>query len=189
MNNPLSFDAALPNLLTALDASGKVTAGTRYLNDATSGLLSDKAAQTLLNTAAQPAAAGASFYAVQAVRDFADEAQQRYSYLSQADVHPGEFYVKYGHRHTNMDGLQLTGLTAQASDNYNSVSVGYDFPVQGLYQSGLTVDYDVLGKGTYEATLGLEAESKTLGWSIGYRYQGNSEQDSHTFGAHIAWKF
>ena len=363
-NNPLAFDAALPNLLTALDASGKVTAGTRYLNDATSGLLSDKAAQTLLNTAAQPAeAAGASFYAVQAVRDFADEAQQRYSYLSQADVHPGEFYVKYGHRHTNMDGLQLTGLTAQASDNYNSVSVGYDFPVQGLYQSGLTVGYgkgsadgtlatdsykafglsyygrirqtaenetaempqnallfdagiygvkhdikgilsgdddkqllytlgvrdeyrvpqkhsaivphiglrwigmnsdaydmsyggqkafryapedrnffllpvgvgaeydttqgnwhyrmradlsyvghigatggsmrvsapgldasdivgyDVLGKGTYEATLGLEAESKTMGWSIGYRYQGNSEQDSHTFGAHIAWKF
>ena len=57
MNNPLSFDAALPNLLTALDASGKVTAGTRYLNDATSGLLSDKAAQTLLNTAAQPAEA------------------------------------------------------------------------------------------------------------------------------------
>lgn len=363
-NNPLAFDAALPNLLTALDASGKVTAGTRYLNDATSGLLSDEAAQTLLNTAAQPAeAAGASFYAVQAVRDFADEAQQRYSYLSQADVHPGEFYVKYGHRHTNMDGLQLTGLTAQASDNYNSVSVGYDFPVQGLYQSGLTVGYgkgsadgtlatdsykafglsyygrirqtaehdtaempqnallfdagvygvkhdikgvlsggddkqllytlgvreeyrvpqkhsaivphiglrwigmnndaydmsyggqkafryapenrnffllpvgvgaeydatqgnwhyrmradlsyvghigatggsmrvsapgldasdivgyDVLGKGTYEATLGLEAESKTMGWSIGYRYQGNSEQDSHTFGAHIAWKF
>lgn len=362
--NPLAFDAALPNLLTALDASGKVTAGTRYLNDATSGLLSDKAAQTLLNTAAQPAeAAGASFYAVQAVRDFADEAQQRYSYLSQADVHPSEFYVKYGHRHTNMDGLQLTGLTAQASDNYNSVSVGYDFPVQGLYQSGLTVGYgkgssdgtlatdsykafglsyygrirqtaehdtaekpqnallfdvgvygvkhdikgvlsgsddkqllytlgvrdeyrvpqkhsaivphiglrwigmnsdaydmsyggqkafhyapknrnffllpvgvgaeydatqgnwhyrmradlsyvghigaaggsmrvsapgldasdivgyDVLGKGTYEATLGLEAESETMGWSIGYRYQGNSEQDSHTFGAHIAWKF
>ena len=51
------------------------------------------------------------------------------------------------------------------------------------------VGYDVLGKGTYEATLGLEAESKTMGWSIGYRYQGNSEQDSHTFGAHIAWKF
>ena len=51
------------------------------------------------------------------------------------------------------------------------------------------VDYDILGKSSYGAKIALTAENKNMSYAISYRYQGNSDMDSHTFGVQFGLKF
>lgn len=170
VSNPYDVDGlALKNTLDAMDdaaANRAKYAGINYLYQAEDGLYSDDMTRTLVNIAAQPAeVAGASYYAAQTVNDLSDAVQQRGSLLTTENgLHPGEFWLQYGHRHTNMDTLQLTGLTSDADSNTNTVTLGYDF-AGGKVNQGIAFSYGT-GKsdGSYE-----DDRSRTYGAS----YYGN----------------
>lgn len=146
-------NAVLNNIVDAMTINAASTnGGIKYLSNALEGIYTDAASTQLINTAAQPAeVAGATASALSATMDFADTAQQHFSYGNDADrTHEANTWVKYMHAKNKVDGLQLAGLNANYSSNYNGFVVGYDMATKGNFASGVAFSH---GEGSTGASL------------------------------------
>ena len=144
-----SLAEALPNAVLrntvdnmTLDAASS-NAGVKYLSTLLIGNYTDEEATLGINTAALAAeTVGATSSAVSAVRDFADTAQQHFSFIDDTDgTHGQNVWVKYTHDKSKASGAVLSGMTVDYNGNYNSLMVGHDFVTKGKLSSGVAFMY------------------------------------------------
>ena len=181
---------AVTNIVDAVSAVTSSTspyyAGARkFVSVATNPRYSDVVA----NAGVQPAeAAGVSYMATRSVFDLASDAQQRLSFLNADDkIVPQSLWVKYGHSHVNVDGLNLEGMDANFDGNTNSITIGYDFAGKNKLRGGIAASYvkgstsgrvenNDLRMGGVHAYAGLRNGNNNLLFDIG-AYKATNEVD------------
>ena len=181
---------AVTNIVDAVSAVTSSTspyyAGARkFVSVATNPRYSDVVA----NAGVQPAeAAGVSYMAMRSVFDLASDAQQRLSFLNADDkIVPQSLWVKYGHSHVNVDGLNLEGMDANFDGNTNSITIGYDFAGKNKLRGGIAASYvkgstsgrvenNDLRMGGVHAYAGLRNGNNNLLFDIG-AYKATNEVD------------
>ena len=165
-----SLAEALPNavLRNTVDhmtlSTTSSNAGIKYLSNVLTGAYTDDEATAMINTAAQAAeTVGSAASAVANAMDFADTAQQHFSFIDDIEgTHNQDIWVKYTHNKTNVSGAQLSGMTAAYNSNYNSVIVGCDIVTKDTFSSGVALTY-----GSGNAGGSVEHDSYTS-WGASY---------------------
>ena len=61
--------------------------------------------------------------------------------------------------------------------------------VPGIDGAAGTVHYDIYDRSTIVGSLGMNAESKTMSWDLGYQYRHSSDSNSHNIMAQLNFRF
>lgn len=126
-------------------------AGASYIAMATDGLLSTAQSVALINNGFNPLeATGATASNLKTANTFADLAQSNLSLLTMpGDKDEHGIWAKYPHIQNDVNGMYLGGSSwADYSGKFNGVTVGFDLPRFGSYESGIAISY---GKGSSSA--------------------------------------
>lgn len=126
-------------------------AGASYIAMATDGLLSTAQSVALINNGFNPLeATGATASNLKTANTFADLAQSHLSLLTMpGDKDEHGIWAKYTHIQNDVKGMYLGGGSkAGYSGKFNGVTVGFDLPRFGSYESGIAISY---GKGSSSA--------------------------------------